>query len=282
MILTCPKCASRFNLLASILAPEGKRVKCSNCGETWHQLPDPDELLAEIEMQDNEDAPPPFDDIPESVKPIPEGSSVPALTDNDDEPQKQSANIVVMLLSALLIFILLCAPIIVLKGTIIKVWPESIAFYKAIGMDVDVSGEGIVFDQMRGELSEGIFALNGQIINLTASDSVLPVIEVTLQDEMGEIISFHYIRPPKDKLNAEEILPISAQYAIEDARQINSASARFVLKPKTALEGDDNTPAPHADESHPPPDVEASPKSPAHVDAPPHRESPPDSRADHH
>ena len=168
MILTCPKCASRFNLLASVLAPEGKRVKCSNCGEVWHQLPDPDELLAEIEMREKEGRQSPFDDIPDAVKPIPEGSSVPALSDNDIEFQSTKPNVVAMLLLALLVFLLLCAPLFIFKNAMIKAWPQSIAFYETIGVSVDIPGEGVVFDQMRATLSENTFAIDGQITHVQA------------------------------------------------------------------------------------------------------------------
>ncbi len=39
MILTCPKCDSRFVLPDQVLGEEGKRVKCSACGEVWFQKP---------------------------------------------------------------------------------------------------------------------------------------------------------------------------------------------------------------------------------------------------
>jgi predicted Zn finger-like uncharacterized protein len=35
MILTCPKCATRYLVEDSEIRPEGRKVRCSTCGETW-------------------------------------------------------------------------------------------------------------------------------------------------------------------------------------------------------------------------------------------------------
>jgi len=279
MILTCPKCASRFNLSAEILAPEGKRVKCSNCGETWFQLPDPDELIADIEMRDAEDIPP-LEDIPDAVKPIPEGSSVPALSDGEPEQTKEPDDIKIIILSALLIFLLLAMPLVAFKSKIMNAWPESIAFYSVLGMAGDLPGEGVVFDQMQAKLNGDMFVLTGQVINLTSQDSALPLIEVALKDPDGNAVSHHYIRMPKETLAAEETLPIKAEYKVEQIEKLYDASIRFVLRPKikNALEGGDNTQAPHADESHHQHADEEASKSPAHGDAQPHQESSHDSQ----
>ena len=231
MILTCPKCASRYNLLAEILAPEGKRVKCSNCGETWFQLPDPDELLAELEAQDVEDAPP-LEDIPDAVKPIPEGSSVPALNEDTPEQAKEPEDLKVIVLSALLIFLLLAMPLIAFKSSIMKAWPESTAFYQVLGMAGDLPGDGVVFDQMQAKLDGDMFVLTGQVINLTSNDSALPLIEVTLKDKDGKAVNYNYIRMPKENLKAEETLPIKAEYKVKNIAKLHDASIRFVIKPK--------------------------------------------------
>ena len=290
MILTCPKCASRFMLAAQILAPKGKHVKCSSCSETWFELPDPDELLEDLEREEGgevaplEDIP---DDIPESVKPLREGSSVPALADDSpDKPEKKKRMTPAALLSTVLMALVFASPIIVMKGTIMSKWPSSIAFYGKLGMVGELPGEGVVFDQMRADIKDGHFTMTGQVINLTSHDSALPLIEVALKDEDGHDISHHYVKLPKDVLNAEETLPIKAEYEVEHEAEIYDASIRFVLKakhkPKTASKDDDNNQAPHEGESHHPHADEESSKSSEHGDAPPHPEPSHDSHTDHH
>src|SRR5262249_7527114 len=52
MILTCPQCATRYQVDAGKFPPSGRNVRCAKCGHVWHQLgpvpePDPDaEIMA--------------------------------------------------------------------------------------------------------------------------------------------------------------------------------------------------------------------------------------------
>ncbi len=39
MLISCPNCATRYNLDASYLGEQGRSVRCANCGNTWHQHP---------------------------------------------------------------------------------------------------------------------------------------------------------------------------------------------------------------------------------------------------
>ena len=39
MFISCPNCATRYNVAPGQLGQTGKSVRCSNCGNTWHQNP---------------------------------------------------------------------------------------------------------------------------------------------------------------------------------------------------------------------------------------------------
>ncbi|MCA3254352.1 MAG: zinc-ribbon domain-containing protein, partial [Alphaproteobacteria bacterium] len=36
MIIACPSCGKRYQLADSAIGPEGRKVRCAACGETWH------------------------------------------------------------------------------------------------------------------------------------------------------------------------------------------------------------------------------------------------------
>lgn len=47
MIVSCPACATRFSLDASLLGPNGRNVRCAKCGHRWRQqAPEQVESLA--------------------------------------------------------------------------------------------------------------------------------------------------------------------------------------------------------------------------------------------
>ena len=39
MIVSCPACATRFSLDASMLGPNGRNVRCAKCSHRWRQEP---------------------------------------------------------------------------------------------------------------------------------------------------------------------------------------------------------------------------------------------------
>src|SRR5258708_5032755 len=54
MILTCPQCATRYQVDANKFPASGRNVRCAKCGHVWHQLgptPEPD---AETYMREAE------------------------------------------------------------------------------------------------------------------------------------------------------------------------------------------------------------------------------------
>lgn len=345
MILTCPKCESRFVIAAQALAPEGRKVKCSSCSEIWHQLPDPDELIEEIEtgleesaaddpMEEEgegavatEDAAPieneedqeedkteaefeddaqddaeddaqeqdleapqaenvEIEDIPESVKPRPEDSQQPAVKSKASALSLKKTDVI----KGAALFLLLISPLFVFKGALINAWPESIAFYRAIGLSKTIPGEGLIFDQIIAKQDGDTIVVTGQIINLTSKDTALPFVEIGLQNGAGDIISNFYIKLPQSQLKAEEVIPFTASYAMPDGAALSDLVVRFALKPsgekaltpKSASTNGDNTHAQSADaHSVPHADAKAS-KSPERAAAPPHPAAPSPHQNDHH
>lgn len=294
MILTCPNCASRFLLAAQALAPNGRHVRCANCSETWFEEPDEEELFEEEDEGHEDDAReddaqdvqeaeeleqpyiPPVEDIPEAVKPRPE-EPPPAKAQVIKAPMSPKAQAMQSIALAALVFMLLCAPLLLFKSQIMHAWPESIAFYQAIGSAKSVPGEALVFDKILADIKDDSITISGQIINLTSKDKIMPLIEVAARDEQGHELSHWYIEPPQSVLKAEETLPLKAQYSFVSDKPIADIRMRFVLKAKTdaktASITDDNTPAPHADDSAHSPGHGAAEESPPHGGAPPHQES---------
>lgn len=70
MIISCPACATRYNIDPAVLGDEGRRVRCANCGHNWIQAAPaididdvdmPDSLSEPLEVEDAPDHSDDFD-----------------------------------------------------------------------------------------------------------------------------------------------------------------------------------------------------------------------------
>ncbi|MEM7651135.1 MAG: hypothetical protein AAF204_03510 [Pseudomonadota bacterium] len=216
-------------------------------------MPDPDEL---VDIEEH-----PVEDIPEAVKPIPEGSSVPALPDEEEEDTKASESKLAKLigyLGAFVVFLLVLCVLVILKPTLLKTWPASAALYEMMGVDVTAPGQGLVFDQVKARMvSENTIEIEGKIINITSETQMLPAVEASIRNEAGDTIKKTVIKPPYETLDGESTLPFKSMYQGE-TEAADHVQIRFVLTgyektskndPKTSATSGDNNQALPADGS---------------------------------
>jgi predicted Zn finger-like uncharacterized protein len=199
MIITCPQCSSRYLLSAYALAPEGRKVKCSGCGEVWHQNPDHDELrpapsekpesfkeslghLGHTELE--------FRDIPESVKPL---RDLPPLSSAPKKGNPRLSPIQSGYATALAVFCLLSGLMVMQRQAIVDRWLPSAALFDAAGLSFTVPGEGLMFDvvSVTTEKKDNaeIFNIEGRILNITPRSLNVPYLYADIRDADGELIS---------------------------------------------------------------------------------------------
>lgn len=231
MILTCPNCSTRYLLAARALAPDGRKVKCSNCGEIWFEEPDPDELAGPQQAED----------IPESVKPIPEGSSVPVLAEDEIllPRRKPHGRLAAYAVSAC-IFLLLSGALLALHQPIARAMPGSQYFYALFGYDYEVAGEGLVFDQISATAQQQAgreqIAIEGKIINLTREYRAIPAMQAALRTRAGEIADTWLIAPPKSTLEPGESITFRAVQDNPAPAGASEVNIRFILVPGGAVQ----------------------------------------------
>ena len=210
MILTCPQCSARFQLAAEVLSPEGRTVRCSACQTSWFEKPDPDEL-AQNEKTDQQ----PLEDIPDGVKPVPEGSNVPALAEEPDDgslARKDRKVLIGGFVAALLFFTMIFSGVLAAKSSIISIWPESYVFYRALGLVDHVPGQGLIFDRLSAKQDNDLYVIEGHVINLTSNQRIVPLMEASLIAKDGTVRESWIIEPPKRLIEKEETMAFRAQY----------------------------------------------------------------------
>ena len=121
MIVTCPSCDTKYELLRDILIPNGRRLRCVRCKHTWTERPPGDNEALDDEEDDDEDD----DDDDEGDED----------EEEDEAPKKKKrkkglfGKILKSLMLIIFILIILIA-ILLNRGRILEFWPPSKALFE--------------------------------------------------------------------------------------------------------------------------------------------------------
>lgn len=191
MILTCSSCATRYMADAVSFQPSGRRVRCIQCGHTWHQSPPADLAL----------------------KALPDLTGSSAFDINEFQPRTtQSGRL--LWLGQLVGWLLLLGVMIGLSSTaygyrvqIVKLWPESSILYTAFGLSVNTRGLTFRNASYQEETYGNVPALvvMGEIMNTTNIPQLVPDIRISLRDGREREIFDWTADPPIGELAAGEI-----------------------------------------------------------------------------
>lgn len=238
MIITCEQCNARYLLASLLLGVSGRKVRCGVCSHEWYQEPVDEPYSRQSadeasfsDMVGHADSEP----IPESVRPIPEGSNVPAMR-GDDRASGKKSGALGGVLTALLLFGVLTASVFAMRTPLVQSWPPLALVFDMAGLPVAVPGEGLIFDQMSAravtdENGKTALTLSGNIINLKARETTLPRIKARLigaGDDAEETGPEWNVVIGRDKIEGEETVPFISVYDSlpDDIREVN---IRFTL-----------------------------------------------------
>lgn len=223
MILTCPQCATRYLLPAHTLAPDGRRVKCSSCQEIWLQLPDISEMETAKEGR--------FEEIPHGVRPLPDGANLPILQEEEAPPPNPRERIFGFAAAAAMFF-LIFGVLLMLKGPIVEKWPFSKSFYAMLGSEFPVAGQDLDFGSIAADAAPDSagekISITGKILNPTANEEKVPMIEAQMLSETGEVLDRWVIRPPAPTVTAQGDLSFSTDYLIATPGTAHSINLQFI------------------------------------------------------
>jgi len=240
MQLTCPNCSTRYILAASALGPEGRQVRCANCGNEWFAEPPEPEEIPVVDFQDAPVQEP--EPIPEAVRPIREGSSVPALPGYEEEDGAEGSFKAIAggYAAAAAVFLIVFGLLLVMKNQVYAAWPATALIYNLAGSEVPVKGQGMIIDRLAATTmtdGQGVLILNlqGQIINLQSSENDVPALRATLLDEGGEKIESWLIYPEQTMIEGENTLEFKSEYPAlpGEAASVNVSFSPFAGRPQT-------------------------------------------------
>lgn len=220
MILTCPHCEIRYLVPVTALGAEGRRVKCTACEEIWFQEPEADEFST-VKEQEEQGA---FEPIPRAVRPIPEGSSVPALME-EEAPSLPAGAMRNSYLASGGVFIVILLLLFAFQGPITNAWPSTNAVYGFFGRASP--SPSLAFDKVEARIEGDSIKIHGNVINLGQAPTTLPRLEAALRSEEGEQLVNWDIVLEQSALEGEATLPFSSNTPLKDMHKPADILLRF-------------------------------------------------------
>lgn len=261
MILICENCQARYLVPGHAVGAEGRRVRCTSCGHEWFQEPEEKEERQERTFREELEEEIEIEPIPESVRPVPEGSSVPVIQLGDGTGRHSGKARLAGYAAAAAVAVAIGAAFFSLHNTVAKLWPASMALYDLAGIETRIDGEDLIFDGLKAvaEVNEhGVQTLTveANILNLARTDSRVPLVQTSLIMANGEVIDSWLTEPPQKMLAAQGETLFRTTYP-EVPKDVKEVNVRFVPGSEvTVKEGasaaPEPAPAPVAHESAPP------------------------------
>ena len=180
--------------------------------------------------------------IPESVKPRAEDDddddllvrnpNLPAFA--DDVRQEGRFGRMVAHGLAFVIFCGLMGYVLASKDTMIEKWPPSAGFYKLVGFDMPLAGEGLIIERATANIvkkrGEEVLLVRGSILNLKSSPVSVPDLVATLRSaESDDQMVEWRITPDVDVLDPDASYQFSAEYK-ESSAEFDSVNISFAVQ----------------------------------------------------
>ena len=195
MILTCPECATSYFVDDGKISPQGRTVRCANCGARWQATPEPE---LELSVAGDEGAvarepPPPPREPPKPVNELP-GEALPKVfraRADTERKVRQAATLGVVWAAMAAGLAILAGLAIVFRTDVVRAWPRSAAAYATIGLPVN--SLGLVLEAVRAEPTlqggRAALAISGRIRNIEDRALTAPALKISLLNKAGKTVA---------------------------------------------------------------------------------------------
>ena len=249
MIITCPQCATRYETADDAFTGEGRKVKCTGCGNIWLQRPQGEpaaEPAVPEETEITEETEEAFEDTPSGVLEgylanWEEAAEIPESTDEDivdieseaqrlaSASRRASAEYAERravrtrttrgwgkLAACLAVFV---AGGYFLQVPIVKQFPAAAALYAQLGMDVNIRGLEFRNLTYKREFENGIpvLAIKGEVVNITGDVLNIPRIRFGLLDQVDQEIYHWSMQVKRKPLEPNQGIPFATRLAAPPA-----------------------------------------------------------------
>jgi predicted Zn finger-like uncharacterized protein len=220
MIITCPRCATRYLLEVGVVQPPGRQVRCARCTHSWFQEAAPDlpkpVLIEEPQVphgpvtDKSRMLPPPPGSISQPIPRV-QSPAIEAPAARDDAQRASSRRAVAWLI--LVAFIAATAwAVVSLRREIATAFPLAARAYAWFGVPVNTRGFDIVARTSQ-ELANGVpvIAIKGEIINVTDREQPVPKLNLRVLDQNKRELYRWTVLPDQPRLAGHQRESFSAK-----------------------------------------------------------------------
>ena len=213
MIVTCPKCASRFHVADKALGTDGRKVRCGSCAHAWMQKPIVQEapVVAEVAFVD----PAPEPKAPEPAPAPKESPREPTKTKLPRPAAPRNRPTSISRIIIWLVFIVLIAGILVggyrYRQLVVNRWPSATGVYEAVGISViPPPSYSFTFVKEKVETKfetvdgKSVLSVSGVITNKSTRPRPVPQIRIFVRDKDRKLVQTWDFNIEKKSLKAGE------------------------------------------------------------------------------
>lgn len=202
MILTCPSCATSYFVPDDAVGPNGRRVRCQSCGDTWRATSD-EPLILTAEAEAVPAAAPEAADFgkrdaaPESLAETPAPELPRAFRARAEQQRRlrRAAAHGVVWAGLAGGFAALIAAAFLFRVEVVETYPRAAAAYAAVGAPVNPTG--LEFEAVGARASANNperVLVSGALRNVRDREIVSPAVRVALLDSHGAEIGHTVVR----------------------------------------------------------------------------------------
>ena len=193
MILTCPQCATRYQVDADKFPPAGRNVRCAKCSHVWHQLgpaPEPDPGV-EIIVHELPPRTAPAEFEATDLRSAAHAPMSPMRQQRQEDERESTGSSWlrgIAVAGGWLFLVVLVLVIgwgaVVFRDDVATWLPQSSSLYAAVGLRVYPRGIDLADIAYRRQVEDGqiVLAVSGNIVNRSAHELSVPLLRVALFD----------------------------------------------------------------------------------------------------
>ena len=230
MLITCPSCASAYDLPADRIGASGRKVRCASCRESWFVASPEDNPRAPLPSLEPEPQaeivarplpPPPPREDPE---PKPRGRGASRKRAGGGPTPGRARSGVLARVAGIAVVCGMLPGLLAFREKVVSALPGTASLYRSVGLPVNLVG--LSFANVRSGLSQEretqVLEVSGEIVNDGRVARPVPSLRIVIEGERGEQLYSWTAKAAEGELSVGKSAPFRVRLTAPppDARRV--------------------------------------------------------------